>query len=581
MFIRIFMSICVTIFPFFLTASAAASERDIALLFDAEFADVISEAPPEAADWQTVRLPHFTPRENSEPRSGWYRIAIQQPSIQQPAIYLWRYSMNAQVWLNDELVGGSGRFEHPITRNWNRPFLYRLPRTAWQQSDNFLYVRLATYPGWGYLAPLTIGPFSELEPQYLSRFFWQIRTNQIATIICLMAALVAFVLWMTDRKSTEYGVFAVLCLAWSVFCISNFLQDSPVSAKAWWWTVHFCLDLYGALIGIFIRRLAGLQFNFIDKLLLAFAGSSALIYASLPLLGIADWNNYLHLISLSITSGSFLFGLYRSLTTPNAELIAFTLCMLFVTVFGTHDLLMTGTLNLELWRTQYFWLQFGVPILTLGMMVMMTRKYAMSLLLQIDAEQEVRKERERIFSDIHDDVGSKLLSIIYAAENETQAEIARDALRETRAIVAGALSDQEDLALVLQSIETEAHQRCDEAGATLNWATLDVDALAITDAFRYHLQRIVRELVTNSLKHGNASQIDVNATVDQNKLVLTLQDNGGVAIDESYAAGTGISNINRRCRELDGSVNWKNANPGCLVSLKLPVVQLRSQRLNK
>jgi hypothetical protein len=108
------------------------------------------------------------PRREREARVGWYRFKLDEKQHEgKQALYLWRFSMNAAVWLNDEFLGDGGRFEEPIARNWNRPFLFLLPNSAWNEKDNYLYIKLAVYFGWGHLSPIINGPNADLRQQKL------------------------------------------------------------------------------------------------------------------------------------------------------------------------------------------------------------------------------------------------------------------------------------------------------------------------------------------------------------------------------------------------------------------------------
>ena len=143
----------------------------------AEFIEIDGDSPPRLTDTNNVRetivLPPLWNQDDRETRVGWYRFKLDdQPFEGKHAVYLWRFSMNIAVWLNDEFLGDGGRFEKPIARNWNRPFLFLLPSAAWNKKDNYLYVKLAIYSGWGHLPPIIIGPYDELRKDYQRRFTW-------------------------------------------------------------------------------------------------------------------------------------------------------------------------------------------------------------------------------------------------------------------------------------------------------------------------------------------------------------------------------------------------------------------------
>ena len=527
--------------------------------------------PPASGAWTAVDLPHFTPVEDPTPRTTWYRLPVEKPMDEaQLAVYLWRFSMNAEVWLNDTLVGGGGSFADPITRNWNRPFLYHLPSSAWQAGDNHLYIRLASYPGWGYLAPPIVGTYDELEPEYRYRHFWQISSNEFAAVTSLLVVLVSLTFWLSDRSAHQYGLFALLGVSWTVFALSNFVQDSPVSAKTWWWLVHVSLDANVVLLFLFFRRLAGIAASLVDYALLGLLAMSAVFYAVLPLVQVALLNIYTHGVAVLLVLCLMVYSGWRAYRAPRGELIVFALAMLMIFVFALHDFLMISKAAVDMWRTQFFWLQFAAPVFMISMMLMLANQFANRLREERDAELKIRQERERIYSDVHDDVGSRLLSLVYAAETETQADLAREALRETREIVKGALSVHEDVPSLLSRLEAETLQRCQQSGIRLDWRSNIPDNLPVSATFLYHLQRIVRELVSNVIKHAGAGHLVVDCQGSDGTIVLTCCDDGrGLQLEAPD--GVGIAGIQRRATELGGTASWENPGRGCRASVVLPL----------
>ena len=83
---------------------------------------------------------------------------------------------------------------------------------------------------------------------------------------------------------------------------------------------------------------------------------------------------------------------------------------------------------------------------TIGLGVLLARRSAAAQVLAacearlrvVEAEsreQAASQERERIYSDLHDDLGAKLLSLVYRAESPVQADLARAILQDLRDVV--------------------------------------------------------------------------------------------------------------------------------------------------
>ncbi len=83
------------------------------------------------------------------------------------------------------------------------------------------------------------------------------------------------------------------------------------------------------------------------------------------------------------------------------------------------------------------------------------------------------------------------------------------------------------------------------------WELNEVQALTI--------YRIVQEFLSNSLRHGKASKINIYMHYNEEELILTLKDNGqGVGKLEK---GLGLTNIWERVEELNGQIEY-NSNIG-------------------
>tara|TARA_R110002072_G_scaffold1780_11_gene14872 strand:+ start:4679 stop:6415 length:1737 start_codon:yes stop_codon:yes gene_type:complete len=537
---------------------------------DADFVLSTTDTPPINADWQPIRLPHLWKQADLDGRVGWYRFSLSdQPGDVQQAVYLWRFSMNIAVWINGDFLGDGGRFSEPVARNWNRPFFFRLPQSAWHEGQNYLYVKLMTYPNWGNLTPLLIGPASELLPLYKQRFFWQILMSQATFYISIITALVAFSLLAADRSSALYGWFGLSCLAWGMYSINLYIQEIPVSAKLWWSLVHSAVDWYGVTLALFAHRLMNIRVPALDRTLLAYGAFATLTYLSVDLNQLSRLNSYFHFITLCIVAYLLVISLWQTIKTRQVHTMALAFCMAIVAGFGAHDFSMNAMINPALWQHQFFWLQFSAPILMLTMLVILAYRFVMSFREQVNAEQRVRIERERIYSDIHDDVGSRVLSLVYSAETDAHADLAREALREIRAIVAGGSSTGGSIVTILKPIEAEARERFSSASIEMTWALdLSDERIHINDTFQYHLQRILRELVSNTIKHAHSKRVDISVQATEANIVISFRDYGcGFDAPQS---GTGIGGVSRRVADLKGIVEWQSATPGCCVNLQLP-----------
>lgn len=139
------------------------------------------------------------------------------------------------------------------------------------------------------------------------------------------------------------------------------------------------------------------------------------------------------------------------------------------------------------------------------------------LRLQVAAD-----ERERIYNDLHDDLGAKLLSLIYSAQSPMQADLARAILQDMRDVVTRSRGEPGTLLEVLAQIESEARQRLAAVDAELVWdGAADLPDPALDQGEALHLFRIVREGISNAIRHAEATRLRVRVRHRDQQLVST------------------------------------------------------------
>ena len=149
---------------------------------------------------------------------------------------------------------------------------------------------------------------------------------------------------------------------------------------------------------------------------------------------------------------------------------------------------------------------------------------------QLETEQAVAEERERIYRDLHDDMGAKLLGLAISAQRANlhkEADLARSALQDLRDVVSRDMHVATPLADLLADWRIETEQRVRNAGLALEWTFPDHDiTLEVHPEGVLNLTRILREAVTNVLRHAQASRVWVSLARENGALELTVSDDG-------------------------------------------------------
>jgi signal transduction histidine kinase len=179
------------------------------------------------------------------------------------------------------------------------------------------------------------------------------------------------------------------------------------------------------------------------------------------------------------------------------------------------------------------------------------------------AEQAASRERERLYHDLHDDLGARLLTLIHRAPDAAYADAARAALQDLRDVVSRSRGAAGTLVEVLGEIEAEARQRLAAAGIALHWqAPADLPELALPGERALHLYRIVREAISNAIHHAQARGLRVRVRLlAEEELAIELTDDGSGAAVAASADG-GMAAMRARAEQLHGAIRWTHGTAG-------------------
>ena len=193
-------------------------------------------------------------------------------------------------------------------------------------------------------------------------------------------------------------------------------------------------------------------------------------------------------------------------------------------------------------------------------------------------------ERARIARELHDDVSQQMsllgidLEQLNGAVDGNAARLTHEALDRSRQI-AKSIHDLSHrlhparlqlLGLVgaLRGLQRELSQ----PGVTVTFTSDHVPPLA--QELTLSLFRIVQEAVQNSIKHGKAHQVTVSLSGVDNRLRLSISDDGiGFDVDRAWGRGLGLISIQERLDAVGGTLSIRSApGEGTTLDVAVPVV---------
>lgn len=182
------------------------------------------------------------------------------------------------------------------------------------------------------------------------------------------------------------------------------------------------------------------------------------------------------------------------------------------------------------------------------------------------------QERNRIRRDLHDQIGHKLLSLIYSAGDEKSRSLAQ----ETMAQLSELIQAMKQKPIALDDLAARMHGVCDEICANaklkLDWNnSIPIESMALIASDQFlNILNILRELLSNTIKHAEASRVQVSLELADDTISLSYTDDGKGFDQSEIKPGNGLFNVQARAQELDAKMEWHTVD-GTRFRLVIPI----------
>jgi signal transduction histidine kinase len=186
------------------------------------------------------------------------------------------------------------------------------------------------------------------------------------------------------------------------------------------------------------------------------------------------------------------------------------------------------------------------------------------------------EERARIAQDLHDDIGARLLTLMYKAQSPEMEDYIRHTLKDLKTLTRGLASSDQRLSHATAEWKTDIAQRLGAAQIELSW-TFNFDRDIVLGVVQWSaLTRVLRELVSNAIQHSCATHLEITAALEGGRLRLTLADDGIGRNPQDWSHGLGLGGVRKRVKLLGGDVQWReNGRAGIVCTVLVPDLHSR------
>ncbi len=573
-----------------------------------------------AGTWQPVELPFAPPialvRQASDrpapdaTRISWLRLSLRDlpPAAGTTALFARRIKTDGTIaiYADGQLVH---RAQHhgPLWNSTRTPLWVEIERAPGAAPPQEILLRLEhTRNTQVAVSSLWAGPEEALRDRYKKREWLQQDLPAMLNAAFMAMGVFALFVWFRRRHETIYLLFFNLAIT-SFLRGLHFYVAVPI-ANDWfaWLTVNSLFWLV-AVVHFALRQLHGRRLRWLTAAVVVI---TALVgVATMP--GLALLRNTPQVTPLIYFSAGAMgaavalvggISAWRRSNEGRLVAVGIALCVLL----GASDwLLQNNFASPEGWYMGAY--TNAVTFSVFGLL--MYRRYVNAIdevervntglaerlrareaelelshqrLREAERQQTINDERQRLMQDMHDGLGSSLISAIRSMEGDGMsgpqvAELLKSCLDDLKLTIDSMEPLEDDLLLLLATLRYRLGPRLESSGVALQWNVQELPALDWLDPTRaLHILRIVQESIGNVLRHTRATEIRLGTAAEAAGVRVTVEDNGpGFDVEKALngARGRGMRNQLRRAQAVGGSVSWRSGPQGTVFTLWLPLRQ--------
>ncbi|WP_431158846.1 tetratricopeptide repeat-containing sensor histidine kinase [Winogradskyella poriferorum] len=193
------------------------------------------------------------------------------------------------------------------------------------------------------------------------------------------------------------------------------------------------------------------------------------------------------------------------------------------------------------------------------------------------------KERFRIAKELHDGVNGDLSAIKYKLSSliEMNNKVIHEAInmiddscKQVRAISHNLVPPSLEKFSLVEAVEAYCNSMNVANEVEITFQAVG-EEFTLTKKAEINILRIIQELVSNSVKHAKANEINVQVSFQSQILQVTVEDDGiGFKKDDVDDKGIGLANIDSRIQYLNAELDFMSNNKGTSYTFEIDLNKL-------
>ncbi len=536
---------------------------------------------------------------------AWFRVRYLVPSTWPADQQLTVFVPRAMGWGWRVLVNGqpAGNNLDDWRMTWNRPIVVQVPPVQVHPGQPLdIDIALAYLPPMGHaMSRITVGPTDVVGRSVALRHYLQTSMPQACSAVLLLLGAFFFAFWLARRDEVAHLLLALASLAWCICNLQYVLPRHDDPTVEIWYDVVVNLAIVWVMWLIYLivlrfdpRRVAWVEW----ALPIYVLGMSVL---ALPIWHFdADVGLLFHVFNTSVAAGITAL-IVRLAIRGGTETRVIAVALVLALLAGAHDVALLG---LVVHPESIYLLPYSSLLVFGSFLFAVQRRYVRAIdqhealsnslaerlaqreaelnanharLRELERDQALVGERQRLMHDMHDGLGSALLTTLAAVERGqlpqlAVAEALRNCVEDLRLVIDSLEPMEHNLVTLLATIRYRLGPRLEAAGLSLVWDVQDLPELPWLEAPGVlHLLRLLQEALTNALKHARATQISVSTLTLADGVEVRIEDNGLGFEPDGVNVGTrgrGLRSMVQRARRLGGELQL-TSGPGQGTCLRL------------